>query len=174
MISNQTYLHWQRELALNKSFRRFWLFCGIYSVGFVFLASIYFIAKGNKEIVLIAFAAFVLGRMIIPQLIYLFYKKPRPYQQFNFHPVSSWFFSPIQKRYISFPSDHSISFAAITTVFFYFFPPVGIVFIILTLFNGWGRVILGYHYIIDIVAGWTIGILSAIAVIHWVVPKIIP
>ena len=124
-------------------------------------------------VVILALAAFFLARLIIAPLISVFYKKPRPYQVLKFDPIQSIFFTFQTKKPNSFPSGHATSLAAICTVYFYFFPSWGPALIIVLFINGMGRIILGYHYIIDILIGWTIGIISGFAVIYWLTPILV-
>ena len=151
-------------------FRRFWKFWGIYSVLLIFGVGGYLLLLGRWREVLAAFAAFVLARAIISPLIYVFYKRQRPYQKLNFTPIHSWLLSEPTTRRSSFPSDHAISLAAITTALFWFFPILGTALMVIILLNGWARVVLGYHYITDILAGWVLGSLGAILVIYWLTP----
>jgi membrane-associated phospholipid phosphatase len=170
MAVDQKYLEWQKRLSEDKMFRRFWKFWGIYSVLLVFGVGGCLLLLGRWREVLAAFAAFVLVRAIVSPLIYVFYKRQRPYQKLNFIPAHSILLSEPTTRHSSFPSDHAISLAAITTVLFWFFPILGIVLIVTTLLNGWARVILGYHYATDILAGWVLGSLGAILTIYWLTP----
>ncbi|MDR3642514.1 MAG: phosphatase PAP2 family protein [Candidatus Doudnabacteria bacterium] len=171
-ITDQSYLNWQKELSSRKWYRRFWVFCGIYSVALIFLLGLYLLYLGETKVVILAFLAFVLGRGIISALIFFSHKKVRPYQKLNFNTFHSWFFSPKTKHYSSFPSDHAISMSAISTVFAVYHPYFIIPAIVICAINGWARIILGYHYILDIFAGWALGILSALAVVYWLSPML--
>ena len=169
-MNSTFYLEQQKKMAGNGWYRRFWVFWGLYSVGIVLALCAYFVAKGQDKTIILAFAAFILARLVVSPIIYLFYKRIRPYQPLNFIPYHSWFFSPITKKHSSFPSDHAISLAAIAAVLAYFNPAVTIWLIILCVLNGWARVVLGYHYVWDIIAGWVLGILAAMCVIYWLAP----
>lgn len=171
MITDKTYLNWQKKLAENKIFRRFWVFWGLYSVLLIYAAGIYLLLGGKYKELFIAFVSFVLARVFINPLIYLFYKRQRPYQKLNFIPPHNpWLFSDITLRHNSFPSDHAASFAPITAVFFWFFPALGLALFVVMLLNGCARIIMGYHHIADILAGWVVGIISALVVIYWLSP----
>lgn len=89
------------------------------------------------------------------EVIYFFYKKPRPYQVKGVIPTHSLLFgSPLETRHASFPSAHAalLFFASFFLIFsnFYFLGAVSILVAILT---SYGRVKLLYHYTIDIFAG---------------------
>jgi membrane-associated phospholipid phosphatase len=173
-ISDESYLNWQKRLLSGGVFRWFWLFCGVYILVIVLGLSIYLYAIGQRKVILITLMALVIARLIISPLIFYFYQKPRPYQKLNYLPVGSLFgsllFSPNTLRHTSYPSDHALSFAAITTVFFWYSPILGSVMILASILNGCGRVILGYHYAIDIISGWIIGIVCGCLVIYWLAP----
>lgn len=166
MISDLQYLNWQKRIKESPAFRRFWAFWGIYSVLLLFIVGGYLLFIGEWKKVFLAFLAFVLARLILSPLIYLFYKKARPYQVLNFIPVHSWLLSEPTIKLNSFPSDHGVSWASITLVLCYFFPPFGIALILFTIINGMARVVLGYHHVDDIFAGWLVGILAGILTLY--------
>jgi membrane-associated phospholipid phosphatase len=171
-MNSDFYLNQQKLLAASNWYRWFWKWWGIYSVLLVIAVGGYYIVFGQWQKVALAFCAFVLARVIISPLIYLIYKKERPYQRLNFKPVQSWLFSQITERRNSFPSDHAVSFASLALVFLYFFPVLGAVMVFVTLLDGLGRVVLGYHYIWHVMAGWLIGAFSALVVIYYLVPLV--
>jgi undecaprenyl-diphosphatase len=171
-ISDERYSNWQKQLTERIFFRRFWVFFGIYTVPVFFILGLYLLFVGQWKIVIAALAAFILARLIISPLIFLFYKRQRPYQKLKFTSYHSRLFSAATLRFTSFPSDHAISFASISGVCVYYHPHWGIVLIPLTLLNGIGRVVLGYHYVSDIIAGWLLGALSAFAIIYWLCPRL--
>ncbi len=158
------YKFWQQKLSNQKLFRLFWVTFGIYSVVAVFVISGILLLQGYFKVVFLAFLAFILGRLVLSPLVYLIYKKDRPYQKYNFHVLSSWLFSPMGERSNAFPSDHAISFAAISFIFFLHQPEVGIFLFLVTLLNGIGRIILGYHDQWDVLGGWAVGILSGLLI----------
>ncbi len=170
-MNSDFYLNQQKLLASSNWYRWFWKLWGIYVVLFIFALGIYLIAVGQWQKVALAFCAFILGRLIISPLIYLVYKKERPYQRLNFKPAElSWLFSKITERHNSFPSDHAVSFASVSMVILYFFPVLGSVMVFVTILDGLGRVVLGYHYVWHVLVGWMVGVLSALAVIYWLSP----
>jgi len=166
MISDQMYLDWQQSLTARKFFRRFWIFWGIYSIWFVFIASIHLFFINESRVVLMAFISFVLARGILSPLIFEIYARQRPYQKLKFIPLHSWLLSMPTKRFSSFPSDHAISFASIGIVFTWYFPILGACLLGVAVLNGIARVLLGYHYISDVLAGWIIGLFCGVGVIY--------
>jgi membrane-associated phospholipid phosphatase len=171
-ISDKTYLGWQRKRAAKKWYRRFWDFWALYSVVLFFAAGGVLLYMHKWAEVAAALIAFGVVRLVVSPLIYIFYKKFRPYQRLEFR-TSYWFlFSRYSTKPDSFPSDHGAACSAITAVFFYYFPVLGVAFMLITFLNGCARVILGYHYPIDILGGWLLGIFSAIFAVHVLVPML--
>ena len=172
MISDQTYLNWQKKIAVNTFFGRFWVFWGIYVTGLLFATGgcLLFFEVG-RQAVAAALATYVLARLIVCEIIYALYKKPRPAQRLNFHPPESKIFiSWVDKRLDSFPSSHSASLAAISLAFYFYFPALGLVWFIFTILNGLARIVLGYHEVIDVLAGWAIGLVSGLIITLWLAP----
>ncbi len=174
MISDQNYLNWHQKLETNFIFRWFLVLFGIYSILLVYAVGILLITKGSyKELVLVA-VSFVLARLVISPLIFLFYKRQRPYQKLKFTPPNSvWMFSGITKKFNSFPSDHAASFASIAFSLLWFSPIIGITLLVVAVFNGVARVMLGYHHVSDILAGWLVGAFAGWLMVYWLAPIII-
>lgn len=170
LISADLFFSWQKSLASRKFFRWFWKFWAIYSVGLVFAAGGYLLIFGYWREVALAVAAFVAARIIVSPLLYLVVKKGRPYQILKFIPPHSWFFSRTTHKKNSFPSDHAVSFASIATVFFCYFPALGIFLFVAMLLNGMGRIVLGYHYISHVLAGWLLGITCGLGAVYYLAP----
>jgi membrane-associated phospholipid phosphatase len=164
------FLNWQSKLEQKPWYRRFWVFFGIYSLAAVFLVGAYLLLVGDYKLVFLALVAFVIGRLVLSPLIFVFYKKQRPYQRLKFSTTFSYFLSPEQKHPNSFPSDHAVSFAAIAAVLFWYMPGLGVLMFVLTLVASYARVVLGYHDEFDIIAGWGLGIFSAILAIGFIAP----
>lgn len=168
MITDQNYLAWQKKLENHSLFRWFLVFFGLYSIILVYVAGIFLVVDRKFQELFLVAAAFVLARLVISPLIFLFYKKQRPYQKLNFIPPNSlWLFSGTTSRNNSFPSDHAASFAAITLSLFWFYPLFGFILFPIAILNGVARVMLGYHHISDILAGWLMGAFAGWVVITW-------
>ncbi len=172
MISDQNYLNWHKKLQTNKGFGRFWVFWGIYSAVFFIVIGLYLVA-GNWKVAVPTLISFILARYIVSPLIYVFYKKPRPYQRLNFNTIYSWLMSKKKTIHNSFPSDHAIGYMSITGVLIYYLPVLGWLGAVMVLMNGLARIILGYHDEKDVSAGWLLGIGCAWVSIYYLLPIII-
>lgn len=173
MISDQNYLNWHQKLQTNKRFRWFWVFAGVYLTGFFYLGTVLFFFPRWRGMALLALIAFLFAKLIICEGVSFFYKKSRPYQRLNFIPPTSPFFlSYIDKKFNSMPSSHAASLVAICAVCLVFWPLLGILGLIATVFNGFARVILGFHHPSDILAGWLVGVFAAWVVISWLAPML--
>lgn len=156
------YKNFQTRLASSKLFRYFWQFWSNYALVFFLIAAIV-VARNPlyrvqwKEVLFISGISFVIARGILVTLINLFYKKQRPYQEFNFTPITSKLFSWKTNIPNSFPSRHTTAYFSIAAVVALFFPWLGLGLIIASLLAGIGRVVLGYHWPTDIVAGALLG-----------------
>jgi undecaprenyl-diphosphatase len=171
-MNQNRYLDWQEQLKTRKLYRTAWTFFGIYSIVFIFLIGVVLIAHHQEKVVLVALIAFVIARLIFSPLIYLFYRKARPYQKFNFDTLFSRLLSTRSVRQNSFPSDHAVSFASIGFVFYWYMPSLGILLLILAAMNGYARIVLGFHDEWDVMAGWLLGILAALIAIVWLAPVV--
>ncbi|MBI5529957.1 MAG: phosphatase PAP2 family protein [Candidatus Doudnabacteria bacterium] len=174
MISNKTYLSWHKKLEENSMLKSIVVFFGLYSLLLIYAAGLYLLVLGKYKELILLLVSFVLARIIINPLVFLVYKRQRPYQKLNFVPPhNAWLFSNITARYNSFPSDHAASFASIAAPLVIFFPLLGGVIIIIAIFNGLSRIVLGYHYISDILAGWLVGLLAAWVAMGWIWPIVL-
>lgn len=167
MISEPNYLKWQKWLVSKAWFGRLWGFWAVDSVLLLFPLLIYFSLTGRLRIVLGALASAIFGRYLVSPLIYLFYKKARPYQSLKFALSRTGLFSRVVERNNSFPSDHATGLMAIAVFTVLFFPAWGAALFLLALFNGIGRVILGYHYPIDVISGWVLGTVCGVLAFHF-------
>lgn len=157
-IREANYLIWQQRLATNKLFRYWWQFWSNYAFVFYLLAALCFWREEKLvALVVLAAASFVMARLVVTVLINFFYQKQRPYQRFNFQPITSNFFSLKTNEPNSFPSRHAITFAAVAATVLVFNPLIGFCLLGVTAMTGIARVILGYHWPIDIIAGLILG-----------------
>ena len=165
IFDKKRFEYFQNQLRKRSWFRYFWEFWALYAIIFVPLTGLFILnISGNVSVILVASSALIFARAIISPLIYLLCKKSRPYQKFNFVPKTFIFLSTTTKRHNAFPSDHVLSLAALSTATFFYFPIIAALGFILALLVGWGRIVLGYHDLIDVFGGLLIGILSGLLV----------
>lgn len=88
---------------------------------------------------------------------------PRPYEVYQFFGEEL----PKNKKGCSFPSRHAFSAFVIGTLAAFTSLPLGIALLIFAVAMSSARVLLGVHFIRDVVAGGAIGALSA--VIGWLI-----
>lgn len=161
-VSKEQYLDWQNKLQSKNLFRRHWQFWSNYSAVFYVIAFLSFIVRKDfLEAIVVTAVGFVLTRWVIVVVINYFYKRERPYQKYNFAPITSRFFSQSTKLHNSFPSRHLTTLGLLTGVVLLYSPIYGAGLILVTVITGIARVILGYHYPTDILAGFIIGLITA-------------
>jgi len=171
-MAENKYLVWQEKLKTRTWYRRAWVFFGIYSILAIFVLGLVLIFGEYWKVVIVAAIAFLLARAVVSPIIFYFYKKQRPYQKFTFDPIYSKLLSLRSSKFNSFPSDHALSLASLAMVFYYYIPVVGVAMFVLMLFNGYARIILGYHDGKDIIGGFIVGILCALFTIYYIAPVI--
>jgi membrane-associated phospholipid phosphatase len=177
MISETSYQNYQQRLANSKPFRYFWQFWSNYAAVFLGVAALIVFLEPTfnaveKPMLWLSFIAFVVARFIVVFNINLLYQRKRPYQRYNFSPITSKFFSFKTKIPNSFPSRHATSFFAVSTVFSIFIPALGAILILTSIMTGIARVILGYHWPSDIVVGALVGIAVGILTVYFGYPII--
>lgn len=165
----EDYLEWQHRLQTNSSFKRWWQFWSNYSWLCLLPVIVYFASylQDAKLISKIA-VAFIIARLLLKPIVSFFFPTPRPYQAFNFQPLTSMFLSMETKASNSFPSSHVISIAAASGAMLLTKPIFAILFLVIGVFTGLGRVVLGFHYpkdvIFSLVSGLIIGIIVSILI----------
>lgn len=161
-VSKEQYLDWQEKLHSRNLFRRWWQFWSNYSAVFYIIAFLGLIYEQLFWQAVVASAiGFVLTRWVIVVIINYFYKRERPYQKYNFSPITSKFFSQRTNLHNSFPSRHLTTLGLLTGVVLLYSPVFGAGLILVTIITGIARVILGYHHPTDILAGFIIGLITA-------------
>ena len=82
---------------------------------------------------------------------------PRPYEIYDFYPTP-----PKNKSGSSFPSRHAHSAFAIGTVMCFYSPILGSVLLVLGGFMCCARVLVGMHFVRDVICGAVVGSVSAL------------
>lgn len=94
-----------------------------------------------------------LSGILVFRQLKLISKRPRPYQVVP----HCWAMITPQDRF-SFPSGHSMTAFSITVSVGHFYPELQMALLILTISIAASRIILGMHYLTDVIAGAAIGI----------------
>lgn len=137
---------------------------GTISIG-VAAVALWFLARpgGNRKWKLAsasALGAAALG-LLVNRLISSAWHRDRP---FITHP-SAHVFGP-HKTDPSFPSDHSTAAIAIATAVLLLDPVAGALFLVLAVLIAVGRVIIGEHYLGDVLGSTVVGVLAAVIVVR--------
>ncbi len=114
-----------------------------------------------------ALAAAALG-LLVNKLISTAWHRDRPFQ--THHVAHLW--GP-RKTDASFPSDHASAAFGIAVAVLLLDPLAGVLFLLLAVLIGAGRVIIGEHYPGDVLAGALIGTASAYVVVRVARPLIV-
>ncbi len=104
--------------------------------------------------------------LLINRLIGAFWHRPRPYEAHNGVYTLSHSHDP------SFPSDHASAAFGIAFAVLLFDPIAGVLFLVLAVLIGIGRVVIGAHYPGDVLAGAGIGLFAALVAVRVARPVI--
>jgi membrane-associated phospholipid phosphatase len=157
-LEKSVYQNWQKKLETNKLFRYWWQFWSNYSFVFYIVAGFILLFEHHLvAIIILGIASFVVARVIITAAINAIYKKQRPYQKFNLNVITSRFFSMRDAAFNSFPSRHTIAYASVAGSILVFNSTIGIALLLVAILTGIARVVLGYHWPSDILAGFILG-----------------
>lgn len=102
-------------------------------------------------------AVTALSGVLVYKKIKAHYRRPRPYQQ-----DSSFLAHAVALDEHSFPSGHTLHATAFLVIFLNMSPSLALVFAPFALATAASRVVLGVHYLSDVVAGAITGTLLAI------------
>ena len=89
--------------------------------------------------------------LAVSEVIKQFFYVPRPFVAGGFVPLVS------QPSDGAFPSSHTAVLAALVLVVYSKFKRLGLVLAVTALLVGWGRVLGGVHYPVDVVGGVAVG-----------------
>lgn len=103
----------------------------------------------------------VLARLVLAQAIYFLLPSPRPYQLYGLKPPFSKLFSWKHKQLDSFPSGHTSAMVGFAAFIAWFFPFLGLLGLGFALLTAGARVATGFHFLLDIFAGWVVGLVAA-------------
>lgn len=108
----------------------------------------------SLKIILAALLAWQVLAKLVGTLLYTTWGfRDRPFATFG---LQEYFFERPEK---AFPSDHAAVIMAVTLAFFYYrYPKIAYPFAVLGVLVCLARVMIGFHYVGDILGGWLIGL----------------
>ena len=114
------------------------------------------VRRERRDLISIAITAVV--ALVISELLKTLISAPRPFVVGGFDPLIT---VPARDFYASFPSGHTVLLAALGTAFIFTDKFPGIFLLARAGRVGWGRVLVGVHYPLDIFLGFVIGMVVA-------------
>jgi len=142
------------------------MFCGLYVVGLYILYGFYLATSvPGQRILVLAAAAFAAAWLISTGFYYL-YPTQRPSGRYGFVPYTSRLWSTDYRKPHAMPSRHAAAAAAPTMVLFLFNPKLGAVAFPFVLLTAAGRVVLGFHFVADVIVGILLGLLCGLTAYH--------
>ncbi|MFA5877689.1 MAG: phosphatase PAP2 family protein [Candidatus Paceibacterota bacterium] len=140
-----------------------------YPLAVAFPLYLFLVQTPMREGIILSVSALIAGliaRLIFGSSIRFFHPVPRP-------PVTHALKPLINLKSPSFPSGHALFFFALSTFVLFFYPLLGVIFILITIGIATARVMAGVHYPSDMLAGCLIGIVSAYLSFLYVLPFLI-
>lgn len=131
----------------------------IYLVPIILIILFFRTAKDRINSVKIFLAAILSWQVLSYLTGYLLYH----YYGFRDRPFASKGITELlfERPQKSFPSDHAaVIFAVMLSFFVYKYPKLGWLFLIGGILSSLGRVVIGFHYVGDILGGWLIGAIA--------------
>lgn len=114
--------------------------------------------------------AFLLRAILVPgfsfvllTLVRPLFGKPRPYEVYGFTPLLGR-----TGKGRSFPSRHTFCLVLIAMTWLMFFPPAGVLLLVLGLLLGAVRVLGGVHFLPDVLAGALAAVFTALLGYVWI------
>ena len=149
----------------NPAYYQFFLFFSRYGI-LIFLLSFIFLiwAKRINALICSGFAVAIAGTVDL--IIYIVWKRPRPY--IAHADIVSSIPANAQVDISSFPSSHTyIAFAIATSIFLYGHKKLGTFLFIMAILVAVSRIGVGLHYPSDIIGGAMLGIFSGIVAYYF-------
>jgi membrane-associated phospholipid phosphatase len=102
---------------------------------------------------------------LLSQLLKHLVHSPRPRIFFGVHEIH-WIYGITRTGYASFPSGHTATIFALTTLLSFYFPgrKTGTLFFLIAALTGFSRIYLSDHFPADVLGGLIIGVLVSMAV----------
>jgi len=140
----------------------FEIFTGFGNGLFVILVMTVAFLKRKKEIAFQIGISFAISG-ILAQLLKIMFHMPRPMQYFGSHLIHCYA-GFTRTGFTSFPSGHTASIFALTTVLSFYFPGklAGFLLVLVAIFGGVSRVYLSSHYPVDVLFGALLGVASSL------------
>ena len=145
---------WDALIVFRVDWLPYWMVAGLLAFGLLaFLPKFQGSFRRNWEMVFTAFAAGLVARFGVAELIRAFYDRPRPFEALsNIQQLVS------HESGGSFPSGHASFFFALAAVVGRYYPKTSIAFYAAALSLSGARVVAGIHWPSDILGGAVIGI----------------
>ncbi len=138
---------------------------GLFAIALALM--LYFVFKKYKLGVTIVVAFLFTG--LVAQIIKPFVHSPRPALYFAPRHLSFFIDSIIHSGNTSFPSGHTITIFAVTTILALYTSNkwYQLLLLIVAAAVGFSRVYLSQHFLLDVIAGSVIGFAGAILCVYW-------
>lgn len=124
---------------------------------FVFCLQVALSAVDKEYITAINVAASAAIGLLAVTVMRKIINAPRPYEVFDFYEIP-----PREKSGQSFPSRHAYSAFAIATLAWLLHPIISLVLLLFGVCLSLARVLLGIHFVRDVIVGAAIGIISGV------------
>jgi len=146
----------------------FMKFCAQYLAYVLVVVLLIFLVVNFKKywkMVAEALIAAAITRFVLTGFIRWLWFRPRPFVALNFLPLIDQ-----NPKEASFPSGHASFFFALSTIVYFYNRKAGILFYVASFLIVLGRVFVGIHWPLDVLAGAILGILTGWA-LNWLFRK---
>lgn len=145
-------------IIFHSEFLGYWLIGGVFTFLFAAIFKKYrYLREKNFELVAFSFAAALIARFGVGEIIRFLYNRPRPFEVLNdvhqliFHEAGN-----------AFPSGHALFFFALATGVSFYYPKTSILFFVGAILMSIARVQAGIHWPSDIIIGAILGIATTL------------
>ncbi len=160
-MDKDQYLNLQKYFQSHKVLRRLAHFFAMQVVAIYVLVPFFLVwSERGREFIAATGLALVVSWGVLVQLIAFLHPTARPYQKYGFVPAGGdGLFSGLDTRLDSFPSGHVTALIALTLMIILFNSPLAWLSFFITVLVATARVLLGYHYLRDVLGGLLLAIL---------------